>query len=272
MRAALAQWQSNCFVNSRSSVRSREAAQIDKLSKHTVKRNYRVERLARKEEKLIVKRIFTLSIFSVILIIVLFTLGIPVLGKFADFLDSAFKKDSTTTQETSIVNPPRFDTFAKKTNQERITIWGFAPSGGKVELYKDGEISDTVDVVDGRFEFKDFRLSRGENRLKVRSVEENKTSDFSDEENVLLDMVEPQLEVTSPVDDQTFEQNNRVKVTGKAEKDTQVFANGFLANVDTEGNFEVTVPISEGDSEIEVKAQDEAGNTKIVKVKVHFRK
>ena len=239
-----------------------------------MKRSYRVERLARREEKLVIKRIFTLSILSIIIIAVLLTLGIPTLGKFADLLDKVFKRGAANSaQQVSNVSPPRFDQLPKHTNQQRINILGFAVDGSKVELYLDENSFGEVEIADGKFEFKDIKLANGENRIKARTLDNSgKTSDFSNEETISLDTVEPSLEVTIPVDGQTFERNNKVKVAGKTEKDAQVYANGFLANVDASGNFEVTVPLAEGENAIEVKALDEAGNSKIVGVKVNFRK
>lgn len=239
-----------------------------------MKRTYRVERLARREEKLIIKRIFTLSVLSIIIIAVLLTLGIPTLGKFADLLDKVFKRGGISTQQQApSLSPPRFDRLAKDTAEQRINISGFAASGNKVELYLNDNKVDEVEIVDGKFEFKDIKLASGENKVKARTIDgSGKTSDFSTEEIVNLDTVEPTLAVTTPVDGQTFERNNKVKVEGKTEKDAQVYANGFLANVDVSGNFDVTVPLVEGDNTIEVKALDEAGNSKIVGIKVNFRK
>ena len=242
--------------------------------KKTVKRTYRVERLARREEKLIIKRIFTLSVLSIVIIAVLLTLGIPALGKFADLLDKVFKRGSVNPQQqVSSLLPPRFYQLAKDTGEQKINIAGFASSGNKVELYLNNNKVDEVEIADGRFEFKDIKLDSGENKIKARTIDgSGKTSDFSTEEIINLDTTEPSLEVTAPVDGQTFERNNRIKVEGKTEKDAQVYANGFLANVDSDGNFEVIVPLAEGDNTIEVKALDEAGNSKIVGVKVNFRK
>lgn len=233
----------------------------------------RLERLARREEKAIVKRIVYLSVFSVILIIILYTVGIPTLGKFADLLDTVFKRgDSTGSVESQIPPPPVLDTLPHATNNSKITVSGFSSSSVKAELYLDLEKVSEVQVNDGKFRG-DLELKQGENKIVAKAVSEaGKTSDASQEFTIIFDNKEPELEVTAPSNDQTFYQNNRVKVSGKTEKDNQVFANGFLANVDPDGNFEVTIPLVEGENKIEVKAVDIAGNTKMVEIKVNFRK
>ena len=150
---------------------------------------------------------------------------------------------------------------------------GFAPVGNSIEVYLNEEKVDKVEIIEGKFEVLDIALQDGENRLRVKALDDSgNVSDFSQEAVVILDTEELFLEVSSPSESQTFERDNRIKVEGKTEKDAQVFANGFLANVDFEGNFEVSIPLYEGDSEIEIKALDEAGNSKIIKVKVSFKK
>lgn len=237
-------------------------------------RRNRLERLAKREEKTVVKRIVFLSLFSVILIAILYTIGIPTLGKFADVLDTVFKSgDSTSPSVSQLPQPPVLDNLPKATNQGTITISGFSTNSSKVEVYLDSQKVADAQVNDGRFQFRDLKLSEGENRISAKAVNDaNGTSEFSGEAKIVLDTKEPIIEITSPVDDQTFYGNNRIKVSGKAEKEDQVFANGFLANVDSDGNFEVTIPLSEGENQIEVKAVDVAGNTKTVSIKVNFRK
>ncbi|OGD85565.1 hypothetical protein A3B51_02230 [Candidatus Curtissbacteria bacterium RIFCSPLOWO2_01_FULL_41_18] len=234
----------------------------------------RLDRLARREEKSVVKRIVFLFLFSLILIGILYTVGIPTLGKFADVLDTIFKRgDSTSPSEVQTPPPPVLSDLPKSTNQDKIAISGFSSGSSKVEVYLDSEKVADAQVNDGRFEFKDFRLHDGENKISAKAINDTgRASEFSPEVKVALDTNEPTIEVTSPRDDQTFYGDNRIKVEGQTEKDDQVFANGFLANVDPSGNFDVTIPLSEGENKIEVKAVDVAGNTKTVSIKVNFRK
>ena len=128
-------------------------------------------------------------------------------------------------------------------------------------------------VVNGKFQFENLTLSEGENEISAKSISQSgKESDFSASIKVILDKTPPKLDVESPSDGQSFSQDNRIKVIGKTDKDVQVYANGFLASVNNEGNFEVFVPVSEGESSIEIKAVDEAGNAKTETRKVNFKK
>jgi len=239
-----------------------------------MKRSLRIERLARRDEKIIIKRIIYLSLFSLILAIFLFTLGLPLLGKFADLLETIFKKnEQSQVADKSQPQPPRIDPLPEATNSAKLTVSGFSTSGTSVDLYLDDSKLDSIDLTSGRFVFENVFLKNGENLIKVKVVNNSGTeSEFSQTETVILDTEAPFLEIENPFDGQSFSGNNRIKVLGKTEKDASVYVNGFLASVDTEGKFEISVPVGEGESSIEIKAIDEAGNVKIETRKVNFRK
>ncbi len=235
----------------------------------------RIDRLARQEEKDIIKRILVLSVVSVVIIIVLFTVGTSFLGKIADSVNSiSGRKNSQNGNENTFVQIPVIDTVPTATNSANLKLSGFSADGNSVDLFREEEKVATAKVQSGRFEFGNLVLKDGENDFRAKAMVENgSSSDFSQLVKVTLDKREPQLEVTSPSDGQNFSgDNNRIKVEGKVEKDAQVFASGFLANVDSSGKFDVFIPLVVGDNNVEVKAIDEAGNTKIVKLKLSYNK
>ncbi|MEK7581149.1 MAG: hypothetical protein AAB512_02580 [Patescibacteria group bacterium] len=234
----------------------------------------RIERLARREEKNIIKRIFFLSIISVILIFVIFTVGISALGKFADLVDAVFKNKAPAVKtDYSGLLAPILDSLPDATNSARLKISGFSSDGDKVEVYLQNEKVGETSITGGKFSYEDLTLSDGENELALKVVGAGgAASDLSSTVKIILDKKEPALEVSSPSDGQTFLENNRIKIEGETEKDAQVYANGFLANVSADGKFDVTIPLTEGENQIEVKALDEAGNAKIAKLKVNFKK
>ena len=238
-----------------------------------MKKVYRVQRLARKEESAVIKRIFWLSVLSIVIVIVIFTIGIPLLGRFADLLDNIFGNNSNTVSEGEAPLPPVVDTLPENTNQRTITVSGFSTNSSRVEIYNFGQLVNETNVNNSKFEFIDFRLSEGENKLSFKNFSaDGKSSDFSQEIVIVFDNKPPDLEVENPTDGQIFLQNNKIKVNGKTENNAQVFANGFLANVSADGNFEVSIPLVEGENKIEIKAQDDAGNTTIKELKVEFKK
>jgi hypothetical protein len=235
-------------------------------------RRLRIQRLARREEKAILKRVTVLSVVSLVLTVLLFTIGISLLGKFADLLSLVFKdKEDNPGQVTSLL-APILDELPEATNGAKLNVHGFVSDGEKVEIYLSGEKVGEAEIEENRFEFEDVSLKEGENQISAKTISGDRNSESSKTVIVIFDQEEPKLEIEIPTEGQNFVGNNRVNVRGKTDKDAQVYANGFLASVDFEGNFEVFVPVSEGETSIEIKAIDSAGNTKTETRKVNFRK
>ena len=238
------------------------------------KRTSRIERLSRKEETKVVKRIVYLSIFSIILAVFLITLGIPILGKFADFLNLVFRKNEISQVDTkSTPRVPILDILPQATNSASLAISGFSQDETKVVIYNDLQNVGEAEVESGKFQFENLKLKDGQNEISAKAISKSgKESDFSGSVKIILDKEPPKLEVDTPSEGQSFSQDNRIKVSGKTDKDAQVYANGFLASVTADGNFEVLVPVLEGETTIEIKATDDAGNTKVETRKVNFKK
>ena len=233
---------------------------------------FRLQRLARREEKVILRRIVFLSILSIILAVFVFTIGVSLLGKFADFLDIIFGGKNDSAGESVTLQPPILDDLPEATNNAQLAIRGFVSSGDRVEIYQNDEKVGEAKIVDSKFEYEDITLKEGENKISAKAAFDDKTSDQSRTLIVNFDHQEPKLEIESPTEGQNFSGNNRIKVSGKTDSDATVYANGFLASIDYEGKFEVLVPVAEGESEIEIKASDQAGNMKVEKRKITFRK
>ena len=233
----------------------------------------RIERLSQKEEGKVVKRIVYLSILSVILTIFLMTLGVPLLGKFADFLNVVFRKNEVSQVSSESILAPRLDSLPHQTNSPSLTISGFSQDEMTVAVFDNMQKVGETQVENGKFQFENLSLSEGENEISVKAISKSgEESDFSASIKVILDKTPPKLDIENPFDGQSFSKDNRIRVTGHTDKDAQIYANGFLASVNGEGNFEVFVPVSEGESSIEIKAIDEAGNTQVETRKVNFRK
>ena len=239
-----------------------------------MKQRYRINRLAKKEEAATVKRIFALSAISALLALFMFTLGIPLLGKFADFLELILgSQNQQQSQERRNVPPPNFDRIPAATNSANLNIRGFAAEGESVELYLNDNPSAKADTASGNFSFEDIKLQDGENTIAAKSLSSaGQESEFSKTLTIKLDTQSPALNVENPQENQSFSGNNRIKVSGKTDQDSQVYANGFLANINSEGQFEILIPVAEGDSQVEIRAIDEAGNVTVEKRNIRFSK
>src|SRR3989338_2885256 len=237
-----------------------------------MRRKSRLEKLSRKSENIIIKRIFYLSLFSLIIIVFLFTVGISLIGKLTDFTTFLLKKDENSqTQTYSVPNPPRLDPILHSTNSAKLKISGFSDEGTNIIIYLNDQVAGHTDTVDGKFIIDSLNLKNGDNFISAMAVRgQDNQSEETQKQTIVLDTQEPDLSINSPEEDQSFSKNNRIKVSGQTEKDAQVFVNNFLANVDSEGNFEIYVPVMEGENTIEIKAVDKAGNIKSESRKIHF--
>ena len=100
-----------------------------------MKQGYRINRLAKKEEAATVKRIFALSTISALLVLFMFTLGIPILGKFADFLELILgSQNQQQSQEGKNIPPPNLDPIPAATNSANLNVRGFAAEGGAEQI------------------------------------------------------------------------------------------------------------------------------------------
>ncbi len=238
-----------------------------------MKKTSRVRLLAEKEERATVKRIFYLSFLSVLLAIFVFTLGISLLGKFAEVLNTFLGKKEESKSEKSIIRPPTFNPLPQATNSAKLIVSGFSEEETTIDIYLNSEKIDKTEVRDGKFIYEELFLKNGENKISAKAITKSGLeSDFSQTETVIFDKEEPSLAIEKPQDGQSFSSNNRILVSGKTDADAQVYANGFLASVNIEGKFEVFVPVAEGESTIEIKAIDEAGNLKVEKRKITYHK
>lgn len=237
------------------------------------RRIHRVDLLTKREERSQLKKAFYLAVVSLMIAFFLFSFGIGVLSGFADILNKIFNNEGESTNTNEPAQMPILDSLPNATSSAKLKVSGFAFGADKVIFFVNGEKSGEVEVSADKFSFENLTLIDGVNEISAKSLSPDQVeSDFSKRNDVILDRIAPELIIESPTEGQTFSGTNRISVKGKTEKDAQVYAGGFLANVNPEGNFEVFVPLIEGDNEIEVKTVDVAGNNNSKKIKVRFNR
>lgn len=238
-----------------------------------MKKQIRVNRLSKREEKANVKKAFYFSVISILIVVAFLMFGITALGRFADLLGTVFNNGSQNTiEESGDVAAPVFDNLPSATSSARIKVSGFSNSGEKILFFVNGSEQGETEVIDHQFKYEDLILKSGENKIEAKAVSGDKSSDFSSAHTIIYDNTPPKLEVETPNDGQSFSGNNRIKVSGKTDSDAQVFVNSFLASIGFDGSFEVFIPVSEGENKIEIRAVDSAGNEKKESRKINFSK
>ncbi|MEC5424899.1 S8 family serine peptidase [Virgibacillus sp. C22-A2] len=147
------------------------------------------------------------------------------------------------------------------TNEAEITVEGSASPTTTLQLLNNGEEAGTTEVGDdGNFAIT-TELAEGDNEITAVTLLNGAPVDESDSVTVTLDTESPELTIDSPQDG---DKTNRETVTVEgAVVDANldfVEVNGQKATV-TDGSYSKRILLDNGSNEIEVIAQDLAGNS-----------
>lgn len=231
-------------------------------------------RLIRHLEKQSKKNLY-LSILGIVLVIFfIFKLGIPLLVNFSLFVGGLKDKGDVSENKVSnsFIAPPMLDPLPTATNSAQIVVSGNSINSKSIKLYLNDELVEKTNTdKDGKFEFANVELSKGDNTIKVKSQTDNKESDFSATLVVVYRDKEPSLSVDSPKDGQSFQKDeDQAAVLGKTDPGARVTVNEFWAIVDESGNFSYTLNLSQGENKLIIEAVDDAGNKKTQELKVTY--
>ncbi len=227
------------------------------------------------EEKRNLRKAVAYVAVTILLLILFFVIGIPLLAKFAVFLGNINgNKDSVSIVDKTPPAPPRLAPLPSVTSQELISLKGFSESGADISLFLNGDkLKEVVADDGGEFNFSEIKIASGSNELYVTASDRaQNVSQPSGQISIVLDRVLPLLTVTSPTTNQTFsgQQNKNIKVTGVTEEEAVVKVNDRSVIVGTGGKFETLITLSDGEQEIRVIATDTAGNSTDKTIPVKF--
>lgn len=203
-----------------------------------------------------------IGIVGIILIIVaLFWFGPQLLIDFSLLISKGNKESvQKTTKDVTYIAPPILNPQPSATNSATIMVTGSVTTGKKVKLFINGK-SDTTDVKhDGSFSFQSIKLDKGKNEIKAKAVTDSgKESEYSSSITISYFDKAPSLEITSPHDGDTVDQNP-ITITGKTDADVHVTVNDFWAISNDNGTFSYRLNLQDGDNHIKVVATDDAEN------------
>lgn len=226
-------------------------------------RNY--SRLASVEERRNLRRAITYIVLAVVGLVLLFFLGIPVLGKFTAFISDLGKSNKPiTNNDKTPPAPPKFNTFPDFTNQNKISLAGTTEPGATVKLIFNGNESDTLADKDGTFTFSDLNLNDENNSFFATAVDAaGNISQRTQENKIVFDNKPPELTVDNPSDGSTFfgSKQRQVTIQGTSESGVSVTINDRIIVVDESGKFQYTLTLNEGENKFIIKTTDQAGNS-----------
>lgn len=229
-------------------------------------------RRATLEEKKNKRKAVIFVALTIVMVLVLFFYGIPLLIKYTGFLTD-IRKSSTPieTEDTTPPPPPRVDDLPESTKDFTVDVNGSTEEGATVIMIINGIKEEVLANKNGRFS-KTIELLDGENTVVVYAKDSSgNESKRTDEFVILYDNEPPELEIISPEDGhQTYGSSGRqISIEGSTDDNADVTINGRFVVVDKSGKFSFTTTLSEGENEFIIKAEDEANNAieKTIKVK-----
>ncbi|OGY24313.1 MAG: hypothetical protein A2172_00395 [Candidatus Woykebacteria bacterium RBG_13_40_15] len=218
------------------------------------------------ENKQIYRRLAIIIGITAVLILVIWFWGIT----FVQIIGGLNSKDAEESTDLNIpLTKPTFSSLPEFTNKEKITISGSTTAGVNVLLYLNGtETGKTVTDNAGKFAFTDVSLNEGLNFIKIAASD--KSGETQEERaTITLDKTEPALTVSEPVNGQVFgKETKNVTIKGTTEPDTTVFINSIQTPIYQNNSFSYVLSVSAGETKIEVRAKDKAGNTKTTNLTV----
>lgn len=239
---------------------------IPDLSSATIKENTPMPKRSRLKHTLEnnSKKSLWLSLGGIILLIVLlYFMGIPLLEKVAVLTS---RDDSAVTEnddEPVVVLPPDLRSDFTATNSAEIQLAGTAEDGDIVKLYKEGKLIDETEVKeDSTFVFRNVELKEGSNSFKAKTFKGEKESRLSDALTISYRKEAPKLSIDYPSEGQGIsnKDGDRLQIEGSTTPESNVTINGSQAVVDDEGKFKYVMPIKGGENVIKAVSTDDAGN------------
>jgi len=221
-------------------------------------------RLQKKREKESLKQAVKYLFLIFLVLVLMVKLGLPGLIKMAAFLGD-IKSSDEPIEKSDEVAPvvPKFEFIPEATFSAEIDLLGYGEIGSSVQLYIRGISADeTVIDNDGEFVFTSVHLREGENEIyAIARDDQGNESNDSRTWFITLDTTAPLIRIDSPTKGQKFfDKDSPINVSGITEKGASLTVNGRFVMAKSDGGFETSLNLSEGDNEIEVISVDDAGN------------
>lgn len=220
-----------------------------------------------------IKRAKAYIFLSIVTLIVLVIFGIPLLVKFAGFIGDLTKANKPVDiQDITPPAPPHFDDISDFTNNEGLEITGTSEAGATIKIRANNNDYEVIANNEGQFNFM-FNLKKGENTIDAIAVDlggnqSTQTATYT----VVFDNEEPELEIESPQDGNTFYGSSQKQVTikGSSNEKSEITINDRFVSLKDDNTFVYSSTLNEGSNEFKIKVVDEAGNETEKTLTVNF--
>lgn len=235
--------------------------------------NYRPDTSLRAEQSKVYQRVSLSLALVIILAVILYIWGIDIVIGISNSWKRIFPNSAIApvvqTEESPIV-PPRIDPIPLFTNKQELDVKGWALSSDEVTIYlNDINVATVLADANGRFEYTGLKLIEGENSVYAKVRFKDKESDGSSVQKIVLDVTKPSVTYSLGEIDTTA---SVVTISGDVEPNVVVLINSLRVIVRPDGKFEEKINLVEGENEVKIELEDEAGNINQYTEKVTFQK
>jgi len=230
-------------------------------------------RRLRVQEKKDKRSAFIYIVFSIASLIILFTVGIPYSARFIGFL-SEFKGAASVPnpQDQTPPPPPTFLDLPKATNKSNLELEGSTEPGVTLIVTLNGTQNEALANSEGKFLIT-LNLIDGENIISAKARDKaGNESVHETTAQIIFDDEPPQLTIETPSDGEAFfgEAQRVIAVKGQSEAGAKVTIAGRQTIVSSEGNFNHSLGLNDGENDIVLISEDRAGNKTELNLKVKF--
>lgn len=205
-------------------------------------------RMARREQKKLVKQTVLFLVLAVILILGFFFVILP---NFIRLVSNWGSSDAGSSITDSL--PPQIPVLAAPpvaTPSAELTITGFGEKGSQVvSLVNSTEAGKHAVGDDGSFTFT-INLTEGENTLSVYAIDQAENESATGKTyTIIRDSSAPKLEITEPTANQEFQtrKNQTITIKGTTDPEVRIMVNGHLAFAQKDGAFTTTYSLQDGE-------------------------
>jgi len=237
--------------------------------------NYKSHDPLRQAEADLTKKFSFLFILIIVLSLVLYLWGVPMVATIGSFWQSINPSlgSGILQNDNEVLIAPRVDTMPSQINDfSKLKVSGWSMVGYKVQIFVNDK--DQIDVPtdsSGHFEATGLTLNDGQNTIFAQ-ITKGKTLAKSSTQQIIFSKTPPKLEVYEPSDGQEIidPAQNWFIVSGKSSPNITVTVNDHQAILDTNGNFKYQYLLGFGNNRLAIKAVDEAGNQSLIERTVRF--
>ncbi len=233
-----------------------------------------MKRLERHTNRSIKQRFTILVLLLVGTVVLVSTLGVFFLINGSLFIGNLFSKKADTEQgPADFYGTVDLDEVQPATNSAYIAVTGSTNGFDKVEFYINDE-KVKIASIDSSDSFSEEigELTEGENKVYAKGIAtDSKKEKSSPSYTINYKKGEPTLTITSPQEGETVGRED-LRIEGTTDKGNTVQVNGSPAVVNIEGKFTSSVILKEGENKINIKASDNAGNTKEQTLTIKYQK